>query len=105
MRQRSFLTLLILAVAAFGAALWWMNRETAGQVPDTAEPVTQAEAEAGPQTEAGEPDPALWSISDAYSTVYLFGTVHILPPELDWYSDDVRAALGELVPGSPNRHV
>ena len=95
MRQRSFLTLLILAVAAFGAALWWMNRETAGQVPDTAEPVTQAEAEAGPQTEAGEPDPALWSISDADFTVYLFGTVHILPPELDWYSDEVRAAFGE----------
>jgi uncharacterized protein YbaP (TraB family) len=40
-----------------------------------------------------EATPALWSISDADSTVYLFGTVHILPPELNWRTDAIEAAL------------
>ena len=40
-----------------------------------------------------EADPALWSISDEDSTVYLFGTVHILPPELEWRTDALEAAF------------
>ncbi|MEQ8433689.1 MAG: TraB/GumN family protein [Oceanicaulis sp.] len=40
-----------------------------------------------------EASPALWSISDEDSTVYLFGTVHILPPELIWRTPAVDAAL------------
>jgi len=40
-----------------------------------------------------EADPGLWTISDEDSTVYIFGTVHILPPELDWRSEAVTAAL------------
>lgn len=40
-----------------------------------------------------EANPAIWSISDADSTVYLFGTVHILPPELNWRTPAVDAAL------------
>jgi uncharacterized protein YbaP (TraB family) len=42
-----------------------------------------------------EASPALWSISDADSTVYLFGTVHILPPELTWRTPAVDAALDD----------
>ncbi|MGX6646779.1 TraB/GumN family protein [Maricaulaceae bacterium MS644] len=42
-----------------------------------------------------EANPALWSISDEDSTVYLFGTVHILPPELTWRTPAVDAALDE----------
>lgn len=36
---------------------------------------------------ANEPaaiQPALWRVTDADTTIYLFGTVHILPPSLDW---------------------
>lgn len=40
-------------------------------------------------------DPAVWSISDDDSTVYIFGTVHILPPELDWQSEAIMAALAD----------
>jgi uncharacterized protein YbaP (TraB family) len=40
-----------------------------------------------------EANPGLWTISDEDSTVYIFGTVHILPPELDWQSAAVSAAL------------
>ncbi|MFT3723053.1 MAG: TraB/GumN family protein [Hyphomonadaceae bacterium] len=39
------------------------------------------------------PQPALWKISDADTTVYFFGTVHVLPPELDWHSPPVTRAL------------
>lgn len=37
--------------------------------------------------------PALWSISDADSTIYLFGTVHVLRPETPWGSARVDAAF------------
>ena len=40
-------------------------------------------------------NPGVWSISDEDSTVYIFGTVHILPPELDWQSETVLAALDD----------
>ena len=42
-----------------------------------------------------EANPAIWTISDADSTVYIFGTVHILPPELDWRNEAVDAALAD----------
>jgi uncharacterized protein YbaP (TraB family) len=42
-----------------------------------------------------EANPGVWSISDEDSTVYIFGTVHILPPELDWQTSDVTAALAD----------
>lgn len=39
------------------------------------------------------PNPALWSISDEDSTLYLFGTIHILNPSLHWKTSKVEAAL------------
>lgn len=45
-------------------------------------------------------EPALWALKDADSTIYLFGTVHVLKPGTDWRSPKVAAALaqsGELV--------
>lgn len=40
-----------------------------------------------------EANPAIWSVSDEDSTVYILGTVHILPPELDWRVEAVEAAF------------
>lgn len=40
---------------------------------------------------AGEP--ALWRISDADSEIWLFGTVHVLPPTLDWRGPRFEAAF------------
>ncbi len=37
--------------------------------------------------------PALWSIADADSTIYLFGTVHVLRPATPWGSAKVDAAF------------
>lgn len=40
--------------------------------------------------------PAIWKISDPDSTLYLFGTVHLLPDEADWLRNDLRAAFDEV---------
>lgn len=37
--------------------------------------------------------PALWRIADADSEIWLFGTVHVLPPSLDWGSPRLDAAF------------
>lgn len=55
----------------------------------------------GCQARSGEDaDPALWVVRDADTTIYLFGTVHMLKPDLGWFDDGVRKAFddsGELV--------
>lgn len=38
-------------------------------------------------------DPALWVIKDADTTIYLFGTVHVLKPGLGWFDEGVKAAF------------
>tara|TARA_R110002072_G_scaffold216609_9_gene373966 strand:- start:253 stop:1275 length:1023 start_codon:yes stop_codon:yes gene_type:complete len=40
-----------------------------------------------------EASPAMWHLSDADSDIYLFGTFHLLPPSLDWQTDELRAHL------------
>ena len=42
---------------------------------------------------AGEPRPALWLLADADTTIYLFGTVHILPPGFRWRSPAIDGAI------------
>lgn len=37
--------------------------------------------------------PALWQVSDEDTTIYLFGTIHILPEGLDWLNPTVEQAL------------
>jgi uncharacterized protein YbaP (TraB family) len=37
--------------------------------------------------------PALWKVADADTTIYLFGTVHVLPAGIDWYGGKVAAAF------------
>lgn len=40
-----------------------------------------------------EASPALWHLGDADSDIYIFGTFHILPGDLDWQSDAVTTAF------------
>lgn len=49
----------------------------------------------GPSAFEGPPRPALWKIEDADSTIYLFGTIHLLPPGLDWQTPAFKTAFGE----------
>ena len=39
--------------------------------------------------------PAMWAVKDADSTIYLFGTVHLLKPETQWKTEKLEAALKE----------
>lgn len=37
--------------------------------------------------------PALWKVSDADTTIYLFGTIHLLPEGIQWYNGPVAKAF------------
>jgi uncharacterized protein YbaP (TraB family) len=37
--------------------------------------------------------PALWKVSDADTTIYLFGTIHLLPEGIEWYNGPVATAF------------
>ena len=58
---------------------------------------------------AAAEQPALWVLSDADTTIYLFGTFHALDDRTDWFARNVRAAfnaadelvLETLVPTDP----
>lgn len=46
-----------------------------------------------PQEEAVEAAPALWKVADEDTTVYLFGTIHILPRNVSWFGGEIEEAL------------
>ncbi|NIJ21020.1 hypothetical protein FHS95_002712 [Sphingomonas naasensis] len=46
-----------------------------------------------PRATTSDADPALWVVRDADTTIYLFGTVHMLKPGLSWFDDGVKAAF------------
>lgn len=52
--------------------------------------------------------PAMWVVEDADSTLYLYGTVHIVPAGLDWQRDDLWEAFARAgtvwfeVPSTPD---
>ena len=45
------------------------------------------------QSQAKPIRPALWKVSDADTTIYLFGTIHLLPKDLAWQSPKIAAAI------------
>ncbi|MES1201615.1 MAG: TraB/GumN family protein [Pseudomonadota bacterium] len=44
---------------------------------------------------AAETGPALWHIHDADSDIWLFGSVHVLPPQLQWRTERISAAFAQ----------
>jgi uncharacterized protein YbaP (TraB family) len=40
--------------------------------------------------------PAIWKVEDNNSTLYLFGTVHLLPEDLNWLRDDLRDVMRDV---------
>ncbi len=45
------------------------------------------------RTNPAAPGPALWQVSDEDTTIYLFGTIHALPKDVDWYRPHIAEAL------------
>lgn len=60
-----------------------------------AQPAANAAAVATPIAVPAEKQvhPALWKVSDADTTIYLFGTIHLLPEGIDWYKGAVAQAF------------
>lgn len=52
--------------------------------------------------------PALWKVADADTTIYLFGTVHLLPGGIDWFGKTLTSAVDQAdeliteIPESPD---
>ncbi len=61
-------------------------------LPACGRPAPQAQPAAQPHA-ANDADPALWVVKDADTTVYLFGTVHVLKPGLSWFDEAVKTAF------------
>ena len=47
----------------------------------------------GPASAAPDADPALWVVRDADTTIYLFGTVHVLRPDMGWFDEAIKQAF------------
>ena len=78
---------LALALAACGSA----HKSEASPSPQSRSPAAEG---------ASSASPALWELKDADTTIYLFGTIHLLKPGTRWFDDEVKAAFdrsGELV--------
>ena len=54
---------------------------------------TPACAEKPAARTADDADPALWVVKDKDTTVYLFGTIHVLKPGLTWFDEAVKTAF------------
>jgi hypothetical protein len=52
-----------------------------------------ATAQTAPVAPTIEANPALWVVKDKDTTIYLFGTIHVLKPGLSWFDDAVKAAF------------
>lgn len=62
-----------------------------------AAPPLLAEQTAAPsaQTAATASGPAIWKVSDEDTTIYLFGTVHLLPKNVEWINPTITDALAK----------
>ena len=69
-----------IAAALFLTTPAFAQTDTLGPVPVVAAAVTDV-------------DPALWAVKDADTTIYLFGTIHLLRPGMGWFDDGVKAAF------------
>ena len=80
----------LLATAATACALFTAPAEAANHVWPAA-PVPGA-PDTRPVTAERDADPAIWVVRDPDTTIYLFGTIHLLRPGLSWFDEAVRAA-------------
>lgn len=49
-----------------------------------------------PRPAASDPRPAIWLLADEDTRIYLFGTIHMLPPGLQWRSADFDRVVSDV---------
>jgi hypothetical protein len=81
-----------LARLLVGAVVWAGGLAVAQQVTPAAGNNTPAVA-AQPAEAKIIANPAIWRVKGAHGTVYLFGSVHVMKPNVEWESAKVKAAL------------
>lgn len=86
-RNRTRLTAAACALALFSASPSSAQDPAPSPAENPATAAAVATATPVPAT------PALWKIADEDTTIYLFGTVHILPEATAWYSGPVAKAF------------
>jgi hypothetical protein len=77
--------LFLLGLTAAGAAV------AQNAAPSASSPRPAAATASAPATV--DADPALWVVKDKDTTIYLFGTIHVLKPGLSWFDDGVKKAF------------
>src|SRR3954471_4797857 len=77
-------------LAGWLGALWLAGPATAATAP-----ANQARMPAAVARPQSEPRPAIWLLADADTRIYLFGTVHVLHPDLRWRSATFNRIAGE----------
>lgn len=82
-----------LLAATATCALAWAAPVAAQNAPTEAPASVEALDPVKAPPAVKDVDPALWVIKDADTTIYLFGSVHILKPGLGWFDDGVKTAF------------
>ena len=62
-------------------------------LPACAKQPTSDQAVPAKSADPNDADPALWVVKDPDTTIYLFGTIHVLKPGLTWFDEAVKAAF------------
>ncbi len=62
-------------------------------LPACAQPRPQAQPQPKSKLTAPDADPALWVVKDQDTTIYLFGTIHVLKPGMTWFDEAVKKAF------------
>ncbi|MFC3096469.1 TraB/GumN family protein [Alteraurantiacibacter palmitatis] len=93
-----------LAAAAFAALALALAHPAAARASNAADRPAdwwEDDEEIVPSPQPGlaqdyDPAPALWRLSDADTTIYLMGTVHLLPPGFRWRNPQLDAVVAEV---------
>ena len=69
---------------------------SATPAPPTSTPVTAAPATPpAPRPTIANAKPALWIVRDEDTVIYLFGTIHVLRADVNWFNPRIRQAFNE----------
>lgn len=76
-------------------SLWLLPLAALVCAPASAVPVHKNGAGKDAAAPQPEPRPALWLLADDDTKIYMFGTIHVLPPGFRWRSAALDKAVGE----------
>lgn len=88
--KTKFITSLLLATAFSFSALPSFAQDAAPAAIDELTPIPKPAAAAPAPVDA---NPAIWAVKDKDTTIYLFGTVHLLKPNMVWFDEAVKTAF------------